>query len=178
MPLILICPRLRSAPSCVAPWRRLLARDADEDEDREGAERREDERGPARDADRQRAVIDVSAEADRPEEGDHAVVDRRGTRHVRHMQDSRQVPGSISRFDRAVLIGGFGTVGPAKPPRPPGRHRKRRRRRGGDFHKLQGVLWKCGKLNFCKLRPFRRLDLLRKDLTSPRFPFAPSTERK
>src|SRR4029450_5929633 len=48
---------------------------------------------------------------------------------------------------------------------------------GSDFHKLQGLLWKCGKLNFCKLRPFRPSDLLRKDLTSPRFPFAPSTER-
>src|SRR5205809_378311 len=92
-------------------------------------------------ADRQRAVIDVGAEADRPEEGDHAVVDRRGARHVRHMQDSSP-------------------------------------RGGRDFHKLQGLLWKCGKLNFCKLRPFRPSDLLRKDLTSPRFPFAPSTERK
>src|SRR6266568_7793892 len=140
-PLILPCPRLRSASGCVASWRRLLAEDADEDEDCERAEGREDERGPARDADRQRAVIDVGAEADRPEEGDHAVVDRRGARHVRHMQDSSP-------------------------------------RGGRDFHKLQGLLWKCGKLNFCKLRPFRPSDLLRKDLTSPRFPFAPSTERK
>src|SRR5437667_12148125 len=55
---------------------------------------------------------------------------------------------------------------------------RRVRDAGSDFHKLQGVLWKCGKLNFCKLRPFRLSDLLRKDLTSPRFPFAPSTERK
>jgi len=28
-------------------------------------------------------------------------------------------------------MGGFGTVAPAKPPRPPGRHRERRRRGGG-----------------------------------------------
>jgi hypothetical protein len=49
---------------------------------------------------------------------------------------------------------------------------------GGAFHKLQGLLWKCGKLNFCKLRPFRLSDLLRKDLSSPRFLSAPSTERK
>src|SRR2546423_2511306 len=134
-PLILICPRLRSAPSCVASWRRLLAEDADEDEDRERAEGREDERGSARDADRQRAVIDVGTEADRPEEGDHAVVDRRGARHVRHMRDSRQVPGSISRFDRAVLIGGFGA-------------------RGGDSTNRKGGRGNGGNWNSAKLAPF------------------------
>src|SRR5262249_41585218 len=47
-----------------------------------------------------------------------------------------------------------------------------------SFHKLQGLLWKCGKLNFCKLRPFPLSDLLRKDLSSPRFLSAPRTERK
>jgi hypothetical protein len=121
-PLIPARAWLRAAPphGVSARWP-VLAGNSDEDEDRKRRECREDESRPGRDADGERPEIDVRADPDRPEERDDTVVDGRGARHVRHVQDSNS-----------------------------------RRERG--FHKLQGLLWKCGKLNFCKLRPFRRWD--------------------
>ena len=76
-------------PDRVSPRWRVFAEDPDEEEDRHGRERREDECRPCRDADGEGAEIDVGAEPDGPEERDDAVVDRRRARHVRHVQDSK-----------------------------------------------------------------------------------------
>ena len=90
-PLIPACPRPRVAPPYgVSPRWRVLAEDSNEDKNREGAEGREDECRPGRDADRERSEIDVRADPDRPQERDDTVIDRRGPRHVRHVQDSNQ----------------------------------------------------------------------------------------
>jgi hypothetical protein len=73
------------------PARRcVFAEDPDEEEDREGGERREDERRARRDADGERAEVDVRADPNSPEEGDDAVVDGRRAGHVGHVRDSNQ----------------------------------------------------------------------------------------
>src|SRR5947208_13833945 len=90
-PLIPACPRPRVAPPYgVSPRWRVLAEDSNEDENCEGAEGREDECRPGRDADRERSEIDVRADPDRPQERDDTVIDGRGPSHVRHVQATNQ----------------------------------------------------------------------------------------
>jgi hypothetical protein len=106
-PLIPAGGRLRASNARLPPRWRFLAEDPDEEEDPECRERREDEGAAARHADRKRPEVDERTESNRPEERDHAVVEARRARHVRHLRDCNGAPGS-------------------------------------RFHKLQGVLWKCG----------------------------------
>jgi len=81
-------PLRRGAPYRVAPRWRVFAEHANEEEDRERRERRKDEGRPGRDTDRERAEIDVGADAHCPEKRDDAMIDRGRARHVRHVQDS------------------------------------------------------------------------------------------
>src|SRR5437763_906939 len=73
-------------------------------------------------------------------------------------------------FDRAGLDGCDGKAVTTS-----SRHRERRR---GIYPQAARSAVEMWIIEVWQIAPFSSLDLLRKDLTSPRFPFAPSTERK